>query len=146
MWCNHLLFTYISLHLTSTKVLHITSQLVPFFACSFFPLLSIFVTFSLLHRWPSLILQVSRDYYKQKPNENVIPGKDIGDNTECKTEYKWQEETGLKPVLDDWRKKLGLKWIVSQTILIVIKRVTMPKNFWTKQVLRWTKILLLDNN
>ena len=39
-------------------------------------------------RWPSLIPQVSRDYYKQTPLEKQIPSKDLGDNTECKTEYK----------------------------------------------------------
>ncbi len=27
-------------------------------------------------------------YYKTKPAENLIPGKDLADNTECKTEYK----------------------------------------------------------
>jgi len=33
-------------------------------------------------------MQVSREYYKKTPAESVIPGKDLGDQTECKTEYK----------------------------------------------------------
>ena len=39
-------------------------------------------------RWPYLIPQVSRDYYKQTPLEKQIPTKDLGSNTECKTENK----------------------------------------------------------
>jgi len=32
--------------------------------------------------------KVSREYYKQTPLEKNIPNKDLGDNTECKTDYK----------------------------------------------------------
>jgi len=32
--------------------------------------------------------KVSREYYKQTPLEKSIPNKDLGDNKECKTEYK----------------------------------------------------------
>ena len=41
-------------------------------------------------RWPPLyLLQVSRDYYKQRPSDVRIPDKDLGKSEkECKTQFK----------------------------------------------------------
>ena len=32
------------------------------------------------------VLQVSSEFYKQRPSEEKIPAKDLTGNTECKTE------------------------------------------------------------
>ena len=63
----------------SLEVVTVEHSISPFSECLFF--------LPSFHRWPSLIPQVSRDYYKQTPLEKQIPTKDLGDNTECKTDF-----------------------------------------------------------